>query len=157
MDSSKFIRCSLFPILEITIDKYVQLSGEDYDLEDDLIKLLINKYSALSLTYDAMSYFDKIPKTITQLRIDFPNYENININALHNGIKELVILSEASVFDHNDKSFNKQIDNLPNTLERLSIVSSKFNQSLDNLPQSLKELYISSDNFNMPLIIYHII
>lgn len=97
------------------------------------------------LSYDAKVYFNNIPKYIKKLTIDFDIYDDINIDNLHNGLEELYILEESGC------SFNKRIDNLPNTLIKLCIISTEFNQPINNLPEGLKELVILNESFNQSL------
>ena len=141
---SDFIQEMNTPKISITANNYLCINGNDgFKFDDEIVKqLLIITNNALSLQYNANYLFDNIPSTITKLCIDFPNYDNINIDNLHNGLKELHILSE------DNGHFNKPINNLPPTLERLYIESNNFNQSLDYLPCSLKNLYIESKAFD---------
>ena len=94
------------------------------------------------LSLQGCVYFNNIPKYIKKLIIDFDDYDNINIDNLHNGLEELYILEESG------GNFNKPINNLPNTLKKLCIISCEFNQSLDYLPKGLKELVILNGEFN---------
>lgn len=141
---SDFIQEMNTPKISITTNNYLCINGNDgFKFDDEIVKqLLIITNNALSLQYNANYLFDNIPSNITKLCIDFPDYDNINIDNLHNGLKELHILSEAG------GDFNKPINNLPQTLETLYIVSNKFNQSLNYLPCSLKNLYIESKAFD---------
>jgi hypothetical protein len=70
------------------------------------------------------------------------------LNSLPNGLKVLIIRCEDS---YPFESFNKPLDNLPPSLERLDIISEHFNCSLDYLPLSLKYLTISSNKFTSSL------
>ena len=97
------------------------------------------------LSLQGCVYFNNIPKYIKKLIIDFDDYDNINIDNLHNGLEELYILEESG------GNFNKPINNLPNTLKKLCIISCEFNQSLDYLPKGLKELVILNGEFNQSL------
>jgi len=134
----------------ITDNNFVNIGVDDFDVEDifnddEIIKTMLKKYEALMLSYQGCIYFNRIPKYIKKLIIDFTNYDDINIDNLHNGLEELYILGEAG------GSFNKTVNNLPNTLKKLCIISTKFNQSLDNLPNGLKELIILNEEFNQSL------
>ena len=131
----------------ITENNYLDITGNDgFTFDNEIVKKLLEiTNNSLSLKCEAVELFDKIPSSITNLAIDFPDYNEININALHNGLKKLYITSEFS------GHFNNPIDNLPYTLENLYIVSNKFNQSLDFLPHSLTRLVISSSSFNHPI------
>ena len=131
--------------LSITIDNYISINGVEYTFNDEIVLQLLEKTKSLMLSHDAYNLFNDIPRYITKLCIDFPDYDDININGLPDGLIELSIMAEAG------GDFNKPLDNLPRTLELLCIVSQKFNQSLDNLPYSLKTLMISSDAFTNSL------
>ena len=147
----------------ITTNNYLDITGNDgFTFDSDIIKKLLElTNNSLSLKYEAFELFDTIPSSITNLAIDFPDYNKININGLHIGLKKLYITSEAG------GNFNNPIDNLPYTLENLYIVSKAFNQSLDFLPHSLTSLVICSSSFNhsisnlppnlleLPLITYY--
>lgn len=141
---SDFIQEINTPKISITTNNYLSITGNNgFKFDDEIVKqLLVISNNALSLEYDADYLFDTIPSNITKLCIDFQNYDDINIDNLHNGLKELHILSEAN------GHFNKPINNLPQTLKKLYIESNNFNQSLDYLPCSLKNLYIESKAFD---------
>jgi hypothetical protein len=131
------------PKISITTNNYLCINNSlGLTFNDEIIKqLLVFTNNSLSLKFAAYELFDNIPSNITKLCIDFMNYDDVNIDNLHNGLKELHILSEA------EGHFNKPINNLPQTLETLYIVSYNFNQSLNYLPCSLKNLYIESKAF----------
>jgi len=131
----------------ITENNYLDITGnEGFTFDNEIVKKLLEiTNNSLSLKYDAYKLIDKIPSSIINLAIDFPSYDDINIDGLHNGLKTLHITSEAG------GHFNNPIDNLPITLETLYIASNNFNQSLDFLPYSLTSLVISSSSFNHPI------
>lgn len=124
----------------ITENNYLDISAYNgFSFDDETIKKLLEmSNNSLSLKSRSVELIDKIPSSIINLAIDFPSYDDININALHIGLKKLYITSEAG------GDFNNPIDNLPYTLEDLYIVSITFNQSLDFLPHSLTSLHIES-------------
>ena len=131
----------------ITENNYLDITGNDgFTFDNENVKKLLEiTNNSLSLKYETVVLFDKIPSSIINLAIDFPDYNEININALHIGLKKLYITSEAG------GDFNNPIDNLPYTLENLYITSNKFNQSLDFIPHSLTSLVIRSSSFNHPI------
>lgn len=135
-----------FNILEYNnTNNFIGLTDNSISDLEELTPLLI-KFKSLALSDDACELFSQIPTYIERLCIDFDTYDNIHVDRLHNGLKELYILDETGGDD-----FNLPIDNLPQTLKVLYIESDNFNQSVSNLPSSLKQLIIHSNKFNQPL------
>ena len=139
-----FVRNSNIIKYGITDHNFVNITDNNFDVEDifndhEIIKILLEKYEALMLSCEAKVYFNNIPKYIKKLTINFDIYDDININNLH------------YILEENGGSFNKRIDNLPNTLIKLCIISTEFNQPIHNLPEGLKELVILNESFNQSL------
>lgn len=100
----------------------------------------------------------EFPKTLKKLGWYCYGCKNLEINLemLPSNLEELTIGIEFEItklhhftnltdltIDMED--FDEPLDNLPNTIKRLWILSSSFNQSLNNLPNGLVELHFSTD------------
>lgn len=70
-------------------------------------------------------------QNVVELTINSNNLKQIN--NLSNSLKKLTL----------DYNFKLPIDNLPNSIENLSILNSSYNHELNNLPLSIKYLQIS--------------
>jgi hypothetical protein len=137
-------------IYELQSVNYVGIEPyESVLLDDEFILSLLKRYQKIYLYERSKEWFYKMPNYITHLILDFELYDNINLDKLHNGLRNLVIIC-TNDYDYNNK-FNKSLENLPQSLETLEIISAQFNQPLDLLPISLKCLSIRSNNFNQSL------
>ncbi len=160
--------CS-YESIGITVNGYVKIyelksvnyaGVEPYEcvvLDDDFITFLLKRYKKMYLYDRSKEWFHKMPEYITHLILDFRDYNDINLDKLHNGLQSLVIIS-TNCFDYY-KHFNKPLENLPQSLKTLEIVSPLFNQPLDLLPISITKLSIRSNNFiqslsNLPISLY---
>lgn len=148
--------CS-YQSIGITINGYIKIynqevvnyvDSEPVLLDDEFIESLLKRYKKMYLYDRSINWFNKIPEYITDLILEFNEKQNIELDKLHNGLKSLVI---ANAYTTYEKGFNQPINNLPNTLESLQIISTYFNQPIDFLPLSLKKLTISSNFFNQSL------
>jgi len=118
-------------------------------LDDEFITFLLKRYKKMYLYERSKEWFHKIPNYITHLILDFECYSDINLDKLHNGLQSLVIIDTTN-YNYN-KRFNKPLENLPQSLETLEIISPMFNQPIDLLPISLTFLSIRSNSFNQSL------
>lgn len=100
----------------------------------------------------------KFPNTLKKLSWYCFGCENLEINLemLPSNLEELTIGIEFEISELNHftnltnltidiEDFDELLDNLPNTIKRLWILSSMFNKPLNNLPNGLIELHFNTE------------
>lgn len=113
--------------------------------------IIYNKY-AFRYTHDLQNNnYQYIKHLITNTIIPFPNLISLKIYGTNKSLDNLPLTLQSLTID--SEHFNQQLDHLPANLQELTMFACyKFNQPLNNLPNTLQSLTLGTCGiFNQPL------